>query len=61
MKDINLAMDLAEQGYLPDSVISLEVHRLMKQRLKKVSHYDCEQLADSQNIFIQSENLDTER
>ena len=56
MQDNNLAMDLTEQGYVPDTVIRLGIRRLIKQRLQEISHDDCEQIAMNQNNFIEAMN-----
>lgn len=54
MQPTNLALDLTEQGYLPDSVIRLGMRRLIKQRLNEIHADDTEQMATLQTSFIQS-------
>ena len=56
MQDNNLAMDLTEQGYVPDKVIRLGIRRLIKQRLKEISHDNCEQMSTDQKDFIEAMN-----
>lgn len=54
MQQSNLAMDLTEQGYVPDSVIRLGIRRLLKQRLEEIQSSDAEAMAKLQNEFVQA-------
>ena len=53
MQQSNLAMDLTEQGYVPDSVIRMGIRRLVKQRLDEIQSDDTEASADLQYRFVQ--------
>ena len=48
------ALQWSEQGYLPDRVIRLGIHRLLAERLIEIQHHDCEAMADEEYSFIQS-------
>jgi cyclopropane-fatty-acyl-phospholipid synthase len=51
-----LAFDLTEQGYVPDSVIRRGIRFLVKQRLKEIKAFDTEKMAEFQHEFIQGMN-----
>jgi len=50
------ALQLTEQGYLPDRVIRHGIRRLLAERLIEIRHDDCEQMASFQQDFIRQMN-----
>ena len=50
----NLALELTESGYLPDSLIRHGIRRLLQQRLKEIHISDIDRMAEDQSTFISS-------
>lgn len=50
----NLAHDLSEQGFVPDSLIRQGIRRLLKQRLSDIQTENFSQAIDSQREFLQT-------
>ena len=48
------ALQWSEQGYVPDRVIRLGIHRLLAERLIEIQHNDCEVMAETEHSFVQS-------
>ncbi|MFC1665894.1 SAM-dependent methyltransferase [Pseudomonadota bacterium] len=49
---MQVALNLTEQGYLPDGVVRSGIRRLLKQRLIDCHHDNCETMASSQQHFV---------
>ena len=52
----NLALELTESGYVPDSLIRHGVRKLLRQRLDEINAADIVQMAETQNAFIEHMN-----
>lgn len=50
----NLAQELTENGYVPDSIIRRGIRSLLRQRLRDIKAQDIEQSAIDQSDFIQA-------
>jgi len=48
------AIDLSEQGLVPDSVIRHGIRRLLKKRIEQLYRDNCESLAECKTDFILS-------
>jgi cyclopropane-fatty-acyl-phospholipid synthase len=53
----NLAVELTESGYLPDSLVRHGIRKLLRQRLDEINESDIERMAEQQNAFIEQMNL----
>jgi len=49
----NLAVELTESGYVPDSLVRHGIRKLLRQRLDEINASDITQMAEAQNAFIQ--------
>lgn len=49
----NLALELTESGYVPDSLIRHGIRKLLRQRLEQIHANDIVQMAKTQNAFIE--------
>ncbi len=54
MQQIHLAMNITEQGFVPDSVIRMGIRRLIRQRLTDINVDSSEKMGQIQQQFIQS-------
>lgn len=55
----NIALELTESGYLPDSLVRHGIRQLLKDRLLEVNALDISRIADEQSDFIrQMDNAD---
>ena len=52
----NLAVELTESGYVPDSLVRHGIRKLLRQRLEEIHASDIEHMAEQQNAFIQHMN-----
>jgi cyclopropane-fatty-acyl-phospholipid synthase len=48
----NLAVELSESGYVPDSLIRHGIRKLLRQRLEEIDAADIESMAEQQGAFI---------
>ena len=48
----NLAVELTESGYVPDSLVRHGIRKLLRQRLNEIHAKDIERTAEQQNVFI---------
>lgn len=48
----NLALELSESGYLPDSLLRHGIRQLLKERLHEINATDISRVAEQQNEFI---------
>lgn len=53
----NLAVELTESGYVPDSLVRHGIRNLLRQRLDEINTSDVTKMAETQNAFI--EHMDT--
>ena len=53
----NLAVELTESGYVPDSIIRHGIRKLLRQRLDEIRAADIEEMAERQSIFIEDMNM----
>ena len=52
----NLAVELTESGYVPDSLIRHGIRKLLRQRLEEINASDIETVAEQQNAFVAQMN-----
>jgi len=52
----NLAVELTESGYVPDSLVRHGIRKLLRQRLDEIHASDIEHMAELQNAFIEHMN-----
>lgn len=52
----NLAVELTESGYVPDSLVRHGIRQLLRQRLDEIHASDITQMAEDQNRFIEKMN-----
>ena len=52
----NLAVELTESGYVPDSLVRRGIRKLLRQRLEEIHASDIEHMAEEQNAFVQHMN-----
>lgn len=52
----NLAVELTESGYVPDSLVRHGIRQLLKERLDEINATDIEKLSEEQNTFIEQMN-----
>ena len=52
----NLAVELTESGYVPDSLVRHGIRQLLRQRLDEINSSDISQMSDDQNRFIEQMN-----
>ena len=52
----NLAVELTESGYVPDSLVRHGIRKLLRQRLNEINASDIESMARQQNAFIEDMN-----
>ena len=52
----NLAVELTESGYVPDSLVRHGIRKLLRQRLNEIKASDIESMARQQNAFIEDMN-----
>ena len=49
----NLAVELTESGYVPDSLVRHGIRQLLRQRLDEINSSDISQMSDDQNRFFE--------
>jgi cyclopropane-fatty-acyl-phospholipid synthase len=52
----NLAVELTESGYVPDSLVRRGIRKLLRQRLDEINSTDIARMAEQQNAFIEHMN-----
>ena len=52
----NLAVELTESGYVPDSLVRHGIRKLLRQRLEEICAADVEKTAEQQNAFVEQMN-----
>ncbi len=52
----NLAVELTESGYVPDSLIRHGIRKLLRQRLEEIHASDISAMAEQHNLFIEHMN-----
>ena len=50
----NIAVELTESGYVPDSLVRHGIRKLLRQRLEEINAFDVEAMAEQQSAFIES-------
>ena len=52
----NIAVELTETGFVPDSLIRHGIRKLLRQRLDEINAFDLAKMADNQNAFVKHMN-----
>ena len=52
----NIAVELTESGYVPDSLVRHGIRQLLRQRLNEIHASDISQMAEDQTRFIEQMN-----